>query len=60
MPSEDVREAVDERDVDALRAVVRCDPSLMTSLVDAPGAATEPSSTASLAAICGGSVGHDG
>jgi ankyrin repeat protein len=36
MPSEDVREAVDEGDVDALRHVLLRDPSLVTSLVDAP------------------------
>jgi uncharacterized protein len=34
--SESVRQAVDAGDIDALRDLVRDDPSLMTSLVDAP------------------------
>ena len=36
MGSEDVRKAVDAGDVDGLRNLLRDDPSLLTSLVDAP------------------------
>jgi hypothetical protein len=36
MPSEELRRAVDAGDVDALRAVLRRDPSLVTALVAAP------------------------